>query len=85
MESLYDQTIEVTIETEDGFMMKISQLVGCSKLDDNSNLMDSIKELTLRWCCQRKKRFLKHEDFVKEHKDNKRSSSEFGYIEGSSK
>jgi dsDNA-specific endonuclease/ATPase MutS2 len=58
---------EVTIETEDGFMMNfsVSELL---KLDDNSNLMDSIKRIDVAMIAK-EKAIPKARSFVKERKD----------------
>jgi dsDNA-specific endonuclease/ATPase MutS2 len=58
---------EVTIETEDGFMMNfaVSELL---KLDDTSNLMDSIKRIDVDKIAK-EKAIPKARSFVKERKD----------------
>jgi dsDNA-specific endonuclease/ATPase MutS2 len=67
---------EVTIETEDGFMMTffVKELL---KLNDSSNLMDSIRRVN-RDEIEKEKAIPKPRSFVKERKDkNERSAPEF--------
>jgi hypothetical protein len=56
---------EVTIETEDGFMMTflVNEIL---KVNDTSNLMDSIKRI--RDEIEKEKAILKPRSFVKERK-----------------
>ena len=67
---------EVTIETEDGFMMTflVNEIL---KVNDNSNLMDSIKRIN-RDEIEKEKAIPKPRSFVKERKDkNERAAPEF--------
>jgi dsDNA-specific endonuclease/ATPase MutS2 len=67
---------EVTIETEDGFLMTffVKELL---KVNDSSNLMDSIRRVD-RDEIEKEKAIPKPRSFVKERKDkNERSAPEF--------
>ncbi|MEZ7504343.1 Smr/MutS family protein [Flavobacterium sp. Arc2] len=67
---------EVTIETEDGFMMTffVNELLN---MNETSNLMDSIRRIS-RDEIEREKAIPKPRSFVKERKDkNERSAPEF--------
>ena len=67
---------EVTIETEDGFLMTffVKELL---KVNDSSNLMDSIRRVN-RDEIEKEKAIPKPRSFVKERKDkNERSAPEF--------
>jgi dsDNA-specific endonuclease/ATPase MutS2 len=67
---------EVTIETEDGFMMTflVNEIL---KVNDTSNLMDSIKRIN-RDEIEKEKAIPKPRSFVKERKDkNERAAPEF--------
>jgi dsDNA-specific endonuclease/ATPase MutS2 len=67
---------EVTIETEDGFMMTffVNELL---KVNDSSNLMDSIRSVN-RDEIAKEKEIPKPRSFVKERKDkNERAAPEF--------
>jgi len=60
---------DVTIETEDGFMMTftVNELL---KVNDTSNLMDSIKRINIGEITKEKE-IPKPRSFVKEHKDKR--------------
>jgi len=67
---------DVTIETEDGFMMTfiVNELI---KVNDTSNLMDSIRRIN-RDEIEKEKAIPKPRSFVKERKDkNERQAPEF--------